>query len=321
MPRLAPATLLRYSPLVAFAAVFVFFSVTTPAFLTPTNVLSMLVNNFALLAIVALGMTAVMWSGGIDLSVGTSIDMASLVCVSLLAAKVDAATAMLCGIGAALVVGAINALLITQLNITPFLATLGTLFIGQSIQQLATNGGQPIYLITGNIAQAFTVVGQGSVAGVPVPLLIVALGIAGFFVLLNLTSFGRSVLALGAQPLIAWYSGLNVRRDTALVYLLSAGICGVAGIVLSATIKAYVPLSGNAYLLDAIGAAFIGTTLSAHGRPGIVGTVLGVLFLSVVKNGLLLIGWTFPWQNVGTGVVIFLVLAISYSMRKFAVAR
>lgn len=319
--RLDRANVLRAIPFLAFAAVFTFFAASAPSFLAPANLVSMLVNNFALLAMVALGMTAVLWSGGIDLSVGTSIDVASLVCIALLASRTNVGLAILGGIGAALIVGAVNAFLIARLNITPFLATLGTLFIGQSVQQLATNGGQPIYLITGNLPVVFTTIGQGHILGIPIPLCIVALSATVFSFLLNATGFGRSVLALGAQPLVAWYSGLNVRRDTAIVYFLSAGICGVAGITLSATIKAYVPLSGNAYMLDAIGASFIGTTLSAQGRPSILGTLLGVLFLSVISNGLLLIGWTFPWQNVGTGVVIFLVLALSYSSRRLAAGR
>jgi ribose transport system permease protein len=93
-------------------------------------------------------------------------------------------------------------------------------------------------------------------------------------------------------------------------------VCGVSGIILSSTVKAYVPLSGNAYLLDSIGATFIGTTLHAEGRPSVIGTVLGVLLLSIVTNGLLLIGWNFYWQQVGTGVLIFLVLAVAFLGRR-----
>ena len=98
--------------------------------------------------------------------------------------------------------------------------------------------------------------------------------------------------------------------------MLSAVTCGVAGIILSATIKAYVPLSGNASLLDAIGATFIGTTLHSEGRPSVIGTMLGVLLLSIVTNGLWLIGWNFYWQQVGTGVLIFFVLAMSFLGRR-----
>ena len=104
----------------------------------------------------------------------------------------------------------------------------------------------------------------------------------------------------------------EIGRLSALVYILSAIICGVAGIILSSTVKAYVPLSGNAYLLDAIGATFIGTTLHPLSRPSVFGTALGVLLLSIVTNGLLLIGWNFYWQQVASGILIFAVLAVSF---------
>jgi ribose transport system permease protein len=94
-----------------------------------------------------------------------------------------------------------------------------------------------------------------------------------------------------------------------------AVLCGIAGILLSSTVRSYVPLSGNAFLLDAIGATFIGTTISAERRPSVIGTLLGVALLATVKNGLLLVGWNFYWQQVGVGVLVFLILALSFGLR------
>jgi ribose transport system permease protein len=306
----------RYALVVALIAVFAFFSVATTTFLTPGNLLSILVNNFALLAIVSMGMTLAIAAGGIDLSVGTSIDIASLVFVAAVAAHQNFAVALIGAVAGGLAVGAFNAVLIAALRITPFLATLGTLFIGQSVQQLSTSGGQPIYLITGHVPAAFSFIGHGTVLGVPFTLIVVAAVVAAFAAIMGRSLFGRRVVALGAQPGVAWYSGLRVSRDTALVYLFSALACAIAGILLSCTVRAYVPLSGNAYLLNAIGATFIGTTFSPAGRPSVIGTLLGVLLLNIVANGLLLIGWNFYWQQVGTGVLIFLVLVISFGSRR-----
>jgi ribose/xylose/arabinose/galactoside ABC-type transport system permease subunit len=216
-----------------------------------------------------------------------------------------------------LAVGTFNAFLIAVLGITPFLATLGTLFIGESVQQLATNGGQPIYLITGNLPAGFTFIGRGILLGVPFPFYIVGASIVAFFLLIHATRFGRQIIAFGAKAGVAWYSGVRVRHLSAWVYILSAIVCGIAGIVLSSTVKAYVPLSGNAYLLDAIGATFIGTTLHPLSRPSVVGTVLGVLLLAIVTNGLLLVGWNFYWQQVARGLLIFGVLAVSFLGRRF----
>jgi ribose transport system permease protein len=228
---------------------------------------------------------------------------------------------LIAGLVAASLVGIVNGLLITRLRISPFLATLGVLFIGQSVQQLATNGGQPIYLVTSEAAEAFSFIGHGRLLGIPVPLWVVFLSYAAVHLLLNDTPFGRYVRALGAQPGVAWYSGLRTRRDTTAVYTLCAFLCGLAGILVSCTVRSYVPLSGNAFLLDAIGATFIGTTLSAERRPNVAGTLLGVLLLATVKNGLLLIGWNFYWQQVGTGVLIFLILAVSFATRRLPVGR
>jgi ribose transport system permease protein len=309
------SSLLQYTVVLALIAVFVFLSVQAPGFLTPSNLLNIVVNNFALLALVSLGMTLVVSTGGIDLSVGTSIDIGSLVFVSLISSHHQLLVALLGGVSGALAVGVFNAFLVAALGITPFLATLGTLFIGESVQQLATNGGQPIYLITGTFPAGFTFIGRGDLIGIPFPIYIVAVSIVGFFLLAHHTQFGRQVVALGARAGVAWYSGVRIRRISALVYILSAIICGVAGIILSSTVKAYVPLSGNAYLLDAIGATFIGTTLHPLSRPSVAGTALGVLLLSIVTNGLLLIGWNFYWQQVARGILIFAVLAVSFRGR------
>jgi ribose transport system permease protein len=309
------SSLLQYTVVLALIAVFVFLSVQAPGFLTPSNLLNIVVNNFALLALVSLGMTLVVSTGGIDLSVGTSIDIGSLVFVSLISSHHQLLVALLGGVSGALAVGVFNAFLVASLGITPFLATLGTLFIGESVQQLATNGGQPIYLITGTLPAGFTFIGRGDLIGIPFPIYIVAVSIVGFFLLAHHTQFGRQVVALGARVGVAWYSGVRIRRISALVYILSAIICGVAEIILSSTVKVYVPLSGNAYLLDAIGATFIGTTLHPLSRPSVAGTALGVLLLSIVTNGLLLIGWNFYWQQVARGILIFAVLAVSFRGR------
>jgi ribose transport system permease protein len=304
-----------YSVVIAFAVIFVIFSVASPTFLTLSNLSNVIVNNVVLLAIVALGMTIVVSSGGIDLSIGVAVDMASMVFVMLLAAGYGLAFGVAFGILAAIAVGCLNAFLITQLKISPFLATLGVLFIGQSTQQLATGGGQPIYLVSGPIGAQFNLISRSSLAGVPTPVwVLIACGVA-VYLLMHRSVFGRYVQALGAQPGVAWYSGIRVNRQLSFVYIAGALLAGVTGILLSSTVKSYVPMSGNAFLLDSIGATFIGTTLTAERRPTVVGSIVGVLLLAIVKNGLLLIGWNFYWQQVGIGVLVFVVLAASFGLR------
>ncbi|HTD14812.1 MAG TPA: ABC transporter permease [Chthoniobacterales bacterium] len=310
--------MLRNSLLVGFVLVFAALGIAAPGFLTWNNLVSVILNEFTLAAIISLGMTLVVSAGGIDLSVGSAADIASLAFIGLVGAHQPFWLAVIAGLSGALLVGALNASLIAGIRISPLLATLSTLFISTSVQQLASNGGQPIYLISGILPEAFSFLGRGQLFGVPVQIYIVAILAIVFFVILHKTKFGRYVFALGAQPGVAWYSGIQVPLISALVYILSAVVCAIAGILLSVTVKAYVPQSGNAYLLWTIGAVFIGTTLNSEGRPSVPGTLLGVLLLSIVRNGLLLIGWNFYWQQVATGLLIFAVLAFSSSRSRAA---
>jgi ribose transport system permease protein len=318
-PRFRVTQLVRWVTPTALILLFVIFAVASPTFRTPGNLLHILVNNFTLPAIVALGMTLVVSAGGIDLSVGTSADIAAMVAVTLMSLGHGLALSLAVGLGGALMVGVVDAALITVLGISPFLATLGVLFVGESVQQLATNGGTPIYLVSNFPAAGLDALAHGTALGVPAPLWILLAAVIVVQVLLGRTPFGRHVRAIGAAP-VARYSGLPVRRATWLVYLLSALLCGVSGLLLAATVKSYVPLSGNAFLLDAIGAVFVGTTISREAKPNVLGTLLGVFLFGMLHNGLLLIGWNFYWQQVAIGLLVFAVLGASFATRRLQAA-
>ncbi len=318
VPRAIIGVVVDNALVLALVTVFAIFSFATPTFLTIANLQSILVNNFTLLAIAAIAMTFAVSVGGIDLSVGTAIDFASFAFVSLVLAGQPVVVAALAGLGAGAAVGAFNAVLISGIGISPFLATLGTLFIGRSIQQLLTNGGNPVYLPPSGVPEAFRFLGRGAIGGIPVPLIIAAIIIVAATVILTRARFGRVALAIGIQPSVVRYSGIAARAHVAVAFILAGLIAAVAGLILSATVTVYIPSSGSAFLLNAIGATFIGTTLSRLGRPNIPGTVLGVLLLGIVANGLLLTGLNFYWQQVGTGLLIFAVLALSFITRRKA---
>lgn len=305
-------SLVRNGLLLALIVVFILFSLTTPTFLTVANLQSVLVNNFTLLAIVSVAMTFAVAAGGIDLSVGTSVDMASFAFISLVLAGQPVAIAALAGLAAGGLVGAFNALLISGIGISPFLATLGTLFIGRSIQQMMTDGGNPVYLPPNSVPASFRFLGHGTIAGVPSPILVASLILSAAAFFIARSRFGRVVLAAGIQWSVVRYSGLRLQAHIAIVFVLVDVIAAAAGLILTATVTVYIPSSGNAFLPNAIGATFIGTTFGRLGRPNVIGTALGVLLLSIVVNGLLLSGLNFYWQQVGTGTLIFAVLALSF---------
>jgi ribose transport system permease protein len=301
----------RFGLVLAIIAVIAVFSQLAPSFLTGANLLSVLVNNVALLAIVSIAMTFVVASGGIDLSVGTAVDFASFAFITLVLHGAPIGLALLAGLLAGGLAGLLNAVLVSIIGISPFLATLGTLFIGRSVQQLLTNGGNPVYLPQAGVPPAFSFIGHGQLLDIPLPLVLIVLLTVITAITLAKTRFGRVLTAIGVQASVVRYSGLSVSKTVGLAYVLAGVIAAIAGIVLTATVNVYIPSSGNAFMLNAIGATFIGTTIHPLRRPNVVGTVLGVVLLGLVSNGLLLSGLNFYWQQVATGVLIFSVLALS----------
>jgi ribose transport system permease protein len=233
--------LARYGLILALVIVSAIFSATTPSFLTAGNLQSLLVNNFTLLAIVSIAMTFAVSGGGIDLSVGTAVDFASFAFVSLVLAGEPVVLGLLGGLAAGAVVGAFNALLISGIGVSPFLATLGTLFIGRSVQQLLTNGGNPVYLPPSGIPEAFRFVGHGAIAGFPVPLAIAIAVIAAAALIFARTRFGRVVLAIGIQPSVVRYSGIGLGRHVAVTFILTGLIAAIAGLILTATVPSTSP--------------------------------------------------------------------------------
>jgi len=310
------AFLRRYAVWFAFVLVVLFFSLSADRFATFENMLN-ITSQSVILMFVALAMTLVVTAGGIDLSVGVSFDFAALAAVSLLVLDVPWPLAVLVGLAFGTMVGVVNAGMIVKVGISPFLATLAMLFIGESVQKIYTTGGAPIYVAV--MEPAYRYIGGGKVAeGVPFSLLL-ALGLlVAMFIVIERMVHGRRWRAIGAQLEAARIAGIMVHRYQAATYIISALICSAAGIILSSSLSSYVPVSGGAYLMDAIGATFIGTAIDEEGRPNVLGTVLGVLFLGVLANGLNLIGISFYWQAVAKGVLIFGALALGVLNRRRA---
>lgn len=312
----AAATIARYGFLAAFLALIVFFAAASDAFLRPSNLLNVL-DASSVLLLVALGMTIVVASGGIDLSAAVALDFGAWFSIVALASfGLPWPLAVLCGVAGGLLIGALNALLIVGLGVTPFLATLGTFFIGRSVQQIGTSGGASISYRAA--PEGFVALGSGTVLGLPIPFLIAGALAIVFAVVLHRSAGGERVQAMGLQDRVAVVAGLRTRRDRTRVYLVAAAVCALGGVLLCAGLRLYTPLAGFSYQLDAIAAVFIGASMHARSRPNVPGTVVGVLFLGVLANGLDLLGIDFNLKAALQGVVLVIALALAYALAQRA---
>lgn len=311
-PRIDAARLI--APVV-LAAIMLTFTVLSPAFLTADNLLAVL-NQTAILALVAAGMTVVVRAGGIDLSVGVALDLAALAAAGAIADHWVPWVAVTAGLAFGLTVGAVNAFLIVVLRIRPFLATLSVWFIGTSMQQLLTDGGAPIYLVRSRVPDGFALWGNGYLLGIPLPVLGAILAAGVIAVALDRSRWGRELTVSGEQPRAARITGKRVGALGASAYVLAAGVAAVAGVILASRTYGFIPASGQLYTLDAIGAVFIGATLSSHGRASVPGTLVGVLIFALLANGMNLVGLSFFWQGLARGVALLLVLLLGVVLRR-----
>lgn len=304
------AWLMQYAFFVAFAGLFVFFAVQSDAFFSGSNLLNVVEGSMILL-LVALALTLVVASGGIDLSVGIALDFGAwFAVVAMLTFKLPWGLAMIVALLGGALVGMINAFLIVKLGVTPFLATLGTFFIGRSAQQIGTGGGANI-----NFRQApdaFQSLATGQILGVPSEVLIGVVVLILVYVLLERMTHGRRIHAMGLQDSAARVAGLRTRRYRVFVYVFSGVVCALGGILLTAGLRIFTPQAGFAYLLDAIAAVFIGASMHPRTRPNVPGTLVGVLFLGMVSNGLDLLGLDFNLKAALRGLTLVLALALAY---------
>lgn len=298
---------LRYGVLLAFVVILIVFSIISPVFFTASNLIDLL-KQISIVTILSFGMTIVITSGGIDLSVGAIVGIAGLALTTILENGGGLLPGILVALLFGLFIGAINALLITKANINPFIATLGTLFIGNSAQILYTKGGLPVYLIAP--PDSFLFIAHNRILGVPVPVIILLIVFIIYYLAVHRSIFGRYLYALGDNIEAAELSGIRVRKITAIVYVVSGLTAALAGIILASKVMSGQPLAGEAYLWDAIAAPFMGTIVSNDGKPSLLGTAFGALFIGVVMNVLTLLNVIFYWQIFAKGFILLTVLAV-----------
>ncbi len=304
LKRLHLKRLQRLLPFVSLIVLFVLLWIASPYFLTATN-LSSLVRQTAVINIMALGMTIVIISGGIDLSVGAILAMGGLLGTMAMEKGLPIPAGIAIGIGAGLLCGLLNGVLITRLKIAPFIVTLGTLGIFRGSTLLISNG-LPVH----NIPAGFAFLGEGTLLGVPFVLwLLVVCALAMHFVLEH-TRLGRYSFAIGSNSAAAIYAGIPVVFYTTAVYAIGGLLTGLAGMVEASRLMTGQPTAGNGYELQAIAAVVIGGG-SLHGGEGsVVGTLIGAFIMGLLANGSDLLGISNYVQQVVIGAVIILAVTL-----------
>jgi ribose transport system permease protein len=306
--------LARFQSFLALALMVVALSLASPNFLTVDNTLNVL-RQISINLCLSLGMTLVILSGGIDLSVGSVLALAGAVAAGLLKnglalprfnllVQFTVPGAVVAGIGVGLVLGWFNGLAVTRFKLPPFVATLGMLSIARGLTMLWTGG----FPITG-LGGAFGRLGTGHALGIPIPVWISAALVAVFILVTKRTRFGRHLYAVGGNERAATLSGLAVPRIKLMVYSLGGGLAAVAGLLVTARLDSATPNAGLGYELDSIAAVVIGGTSLSGGRGSILGTVLGCLIIGVLNNGLFLLDVSPFWQQVVKGFVILAAVA------------
>lgn len=294
----------RVGILMVLVALVILMSAIAPNFNRVDNLLN-IARAISVNAILAAGMTLVILTGGIDLSVGSIIAVSGVVSVIAAIAGVPAPAAILVGIAVGAACGLVNGALTAYLSLAPFIVTLGTMTFLRGLAYTITKG-QPIVSSSLN----FKDIGNGYLWGIPVPVIVMAIVYLIIWFILERTRYGRHVYAVGGNAEAAKLAGVRVKRVITSVYVLAGGCAGLAGVIFSARVISAQPTAGTGYELDAIAAVVLGGTSLAGGRGRIVGTLIGSVILGVLGTGLILLNVPFFTQLLIKGVVIILAVAI-----------
>jgi erythritol transport system permease protein len=320
-------TLMKLRTFIALFAVIIFFSIFAPNFLSTANMILMS-KHATQNAFLAIGMTFVIITGGIDLSVGSIVGLCGMIAGGLIMYGIAlpigytvyfniVEVAVIVAI-VGIVIGAINGLLITRLNVAPFIATLGTLYVARGAALLYSDG-QTLPNLTGREDygnQGFAWFGSGTILGLPVSvwmLVVVALGAAYFA---RFVPLGRHIFAVGGNERAARMSGIRVNRVKMFVYMFSGFCAAIVGLVISSELMASHPATGTNLELNAIAAAVLGGTSMSGGRGTIGGTIIGAFVIGILSDGLVMMGVSSFWQMVIKGLVIIVAVVVDQAQRR-----
>jgi ribose/xylose/arabinose/galactoside ABC-type transport system permease subunit len=296
---LKKGTLETYSLILVVLALVVILSIATRTFLTSSNLLNVL-RQISINGILAIGMTFVVLTGGIDLSVGSIVAFCGIVSAGLIRdAKLPMVQVIVISLLIGIVMGMFNGYFVAFWNAAPFVVTLSLMTIARGMTFVYCNG-KPISPLTAE----FLNIGRGDIFGIPIPAFILFLVFIIGFMMLKYFSIGRYIYAVGGNENSAMVSGINVRLVKLTAYAVSGCLCGLVAIILTSRVSAGMPQAGQSYELDAIAATVIGGTSLSGGRGRLWGTILGALLLGIVSNGLDLLNVSSFYQQIVKGIII-----------------
>jgi ribose transport system permease protein len=302
----------KFGTVIGFVLLLIILSFSSPYFLTVSNLMSVLRQGVAL-SLVAIGMTYAIISGGIDLSVGSIMAVSGCTSALLMANfGVNWILACLVGLAAGVLSGMIVGYFIAFWNLQPFIMSLVMMSAARGLALVLTNG-----IPVAGFPTKFAFLGTGWIFGVPFPVIISIILYIVFAVILKRMQFGVGVYAVGGNAEAAHYSGINVKKVLILVYSISGFLSALAGIIMTSRLNSGQPILGEMIELDGIAAVVIGGTAMSGGQGGLFGTMMGVLIIIFLHNGLNIIGVSAFWQKVAIGLVILGAVLIEQIRQRF----
>lgn len=293
------------SMFIALAILCLIMTVSTSTFMTPYNI-GIIARQISFIAIVAIGQTIVLLTGGIDLSVGSIAGLSGILC-SLLMTKmhVDTLSIIFISLVLGIILGCVNGILIGRLKLNAFIVTLamGEIYGGLI---LVITRGYPIL----DLPESFAFLGQGMIGLVPVPVIFMLVITVVIAYLLENTPFGRNIYAVGGNSVAAKLAGIKVENVTLYVYMLSGMFASFSGLLLTSRMNAGQPTIGSSWVMPSVTAAIIGGTSLSGGEGTIIGTIIGAAFMGVLANGIVLLNISSYWERVITGAVVIIAVVI-----------
>jgi ribose/xylose/arabinose/galactoside ABC-type transport system permease subunit len=295
----------------------VVFSVQAKNFFSIDNVM-LLLKQMSMLTVISLGFTFVMAVGGFDMSVGFGTGLIGIVFVTLLLSTNNFLIALLGALVTGILIGCVNGVLVSYIGLPDFIGTFAVGSVIYGIKMMITEGN-PIYVknIEGPSIDLFKYLNSGMVLGfIPIMVILMIVFIAIGYILMEKTKLGRRIYAIGGNKEAALFSGINVKFYKFITYVISGLTVALTAVMVCSRLNSAQPTSGEGYLMEAISVVFLSTTMFGEGQPTIMGTVVGAFIISMLNNGLTMLGMTYYFQDITTGIVVILAVLMSVVMAK-----